>query len=109
MIWIVGMTLTYMKALMKRATQSVKMIIYRIINGPMRLHSHLLGDWLRVAKLRHAKCHTHRDQKLCKIFRACVNFVTKHTVFCHKFNWWDEFCSVCWGKRYRKCRIKVFL
>ena len=35
---------------------------------------------------RHAKCHNHCDQRLCKTFRGCVNFEIKHTVFCHKFN-----------------------
>ena len=43
---------------------------------------------------RHAKYHNHRNQRFCKIFRAWVNFLTKHTVFCHKLSFWSIFCSL---------------
>ena len=50
MIIIVGMKLSYMKALMKRATESLKIIIFRSKNCPMGLYSHLLGEWLRAVQ-----------------------------------------------------------
>ena len=56
-----------------------------------------------------AKFHNHCEQRLCKICRAWLNVLTKHTVFYHKFNFWSIFCSVFWGKNNRKCRVKVFL
>ena len=43
---------------------------------------------------RLAKCQNHRNQQLCTIFRAWVNFLTEHTVFCHKLNLWSIFCSI---------------
>ena len=34
---------------------------------------------------RLAKCHKHHKQRLCKTFRAWVNFLTSHTLFCNTY------------------------
>jgi hypothetical protein len=52
--------------------------------------------WFNALVGRHAKCHSHRNHRLCEIFMAWVNFKIKHTLFCHQFNLWSIFCSSSW-------------
>ena len=69
------------------------LIFTSIVLGP-QAHSVCHGNTEAPPLSRHTKCPDHCNQRLCKILTAWVNFLTKHTVFCHKFNLLSIFCSV---------------
>ena len=73
-----------------RSKQPILLLLRRWSNTLLTL-GHPCG---RQVPSRHAECHKHRNQQLCKVLRTWVNFSTEHTVFCCTFNLWSLFGSL---------------